>query len=96
MLHAPRIGPTWPGSASRMRPCRSTRPSVGVGDVTYIFAVAMRDGAATATFTPARPRDARVEVLGEGRTIDAPGGSWQDRFNGYQVHLYRITPADAP
>ena len=35
---------------------------------------------------------AHVEVLGEGRTIDVGGTTWEDRFTGYQVHLYRIDP----
>jgi Beta-galactosidase len=57
---------------------------------TYVFAVAMRDGQATATFRLADRGDSRVEVLGEGRTIEAVGGRWEDRFAGYQVHLYRV------
>jgi len=59
---------------------------------TYVFAVAMREGETTATFTLPGRGGARVEVLGEDRTIDAVGGKWQDRFTGYQVHLYRIDP----
>ena len=35
---------------------------------------------------------ARVEVLGEGRTMEAGNGEWKDRFTDYQVHLYRIDP----
>lgn len=59
---------------------------------TYVFAVAMRDGATNATFTlPGRTDDVRVEVLGEDRHIDARGGRWTDAFDDYQVHLYRIT-----
>ncbi|MHB1557093.1 MAG: beta-galactosidase [Isosphaeraceae bacterium] len=58
---------------------------------TYLFAVAMRDGRTTATFRLPGQADARVEVLGEGRTIQANGGRWDDRFDGYGVHLYRIT-----
>ena len=61
-------------------------------DATYLFAVAMRDGEATASFTLPGAGDSRVEVLGEGRTLAARGGKWQDRFTGYQVHLYRIEP----
>ena len=57
---------------------------------TYLFAVAMREGETTATFTLPDTGDARVEVLGEGRTIEAVGGKWEDRFTGYQVHLYKI------
>ena len=59
---------------------------------TYLFAVAMRDGDATASFTLPGTGDTRVEVLGEGRTIEAVDGRWEDRFEGYQVHLYRIGP----
>ncbi|QDV32493.1 hypothetical protein [Tautonia plasticadhaerens] len=61
--------------------------------VTYVLSVAMRDGETTATYRIPDLGDALVEVLGEDRTIEAPGGSWQDRFEGYGVHLYRITPA---
>ena len=60
---------------------------------TYLFSVAMREGETTATFTLPGTGDARVEVLGEGRTIEAVGGKWEDRFTGYQVHLYRIGPS---
>ncbi|MEW4571333.1 beta-galactosidase [Tautonia sp. JC769] len=60
---------------------------------TYLFAVSMRDGDTTASFTLPDAGDVRVEVLGEDRTLDAPEGTWDDRFEGYQVHLYRITPA---
>ena len=59
---------------------------------TYLCAVAMREGEAMATFRLPGQGNARVEVLGEGRTIQAVGGQWEDRFTGYQVHLYRIDP----
>ncbi|WP_169980723.1 hypothetical protein [Tautonia rosea] len=61
---------------------------------TYLFAVSMRDGETTATFTLPDSGDVRVEVLGEDRAIDAAEGTWQDRFEGYQVHLYRILNND--
>jgi hypothetical protein len=57
---------------------------------TYLFAVAMRGGDAKANFTLPGMGEARVEVIGEGRSLDAVGGKWEDRFTGYQVHLYRI------
>jgi hypothetical protein len=57
---------------------------------TYLFAVAMREGEATASFALPDAGLARIEVLGEGRTIAPVGGRWRDRFTGYQVHLYRI------
>jgi hypothetical protein len=59
---------------------------------TYVFAVAMREGDAKATFQIPGAGDARVEVLGEGRMIDAKRGRWEDRFTDYQVHLYRVAP----
>jgi hypothetical protein len=57
---------------------------------TYLFAVAMRGGEAKANFTLPGTGEARVEVIGEGRSIEAVDGKWEDRFTGYQVHLYRI------
>lgn len=72
------------------------------GGWTYIFAVAMRDSATRATFTlpgvgpGARPgalSGARVEVIGENRTIPLDGRSFTDAFGGYDVHLYRVPVA---
>jgi hypothetical protein len=60
---------------------------------TYLFSVAMRGGETTATFTLPDTGDSHVEVLGEGRKIEAVGGKWEDRFQGYQVHLYRVSPS---
>ncbi len=59
---------------------------------TYLFSVSMREGKTTGSFALPGAGDVRVEVLGEGRTIDAVGGRWKDDFSDYQVHLYRITP----
>ena len=58
---------------------------------TYVFAVAMRDEAVTGSFAiPGLKGDAKVEALGESRTISASDGKWRDEFKGYQVHLYRV------
>jgi hypothetical protein len=58
----------------------------------YLFAVAMRDQAAHATFTvPSMPAGARIEVLGESRTITPSAGSFRDDFAGFGVHLYKLT-----
>jgi hypothetical protein len=57
---------------------------------TYLFAVAMRAAATTAKFALPGTGRAHIEVLGEGRTIESSGPSWEDRFAGYQVHLYEI------
>jgi hypothetical protein len=58
---------------------------------TYVFAVAMRPGAAKAAFTVAGlPASAKAEVLGENRTLAVTGGKFDDAFEPYGVHLYRI------
>jgi hypothetical protein len=56
---------------------------------TYIFAVAMRDGSTTATFTA--PSGANVEVLGENRNLAISNGKFSDRFESYGVHLYKLS-----
>ncbi len=58
--------------------------------VTYVFAASLREGARSATFHLSDPAAAKVEVLDESRTLEAPAGAWTDRFDGYQVHLYRV------
>lgn len=58
---------------------------------TYLFAVAMRDGATGATFTvPGVEGERTVEVLDENRTLISADGVFADRFAPYEVHLYRI------
>jgi hypothetical protein len=57
----------------------------------YVFAVGMRAGPTTATFTVAgQTGKAKVEVMGEDRTLDATDGRFQDKFEPWAVHLYRI------
>jgi hypothetical protein len=57
----------------------------------YVLAVGMRDGTTTARFDVAAvPAASRVEVLGEDRTIEARGGAFEDRFEPWDAHLYRI------
>jgi hypothetical protein len=80
---------------------RTSNPSVPVdvmlkrvGDTTYLFAVAMRDGVTTASFTvPGLPASAVAEVLSEKRKLPIQGGTFQDDFASYGLHLYRITAA---
>lgn len=60
------------------------------GDAVYIVAVAMRDGTTRARFELGDHHGTRVEVLGEGRTIKAEAGVFEDGFRGWDVHLYRI------
>jgi hypothetical protein len=59
---------------------------------TYLFAVAMRGSPTRATFSGLTKlrADAVAEVLGENRTIQLAGNSFQDDFAGWGVHLYKI------
>ena len=58
---------------------------------TYLFAVGMRDGSTTATFSLAGINGEKVvEVLGEERTIAFGAGAFNDRFGPWDVHLYRV------
>jgi hypothetical protein len=59
-------------------------------DTTYLFAVAMRNQSIRANFTLHEQQDAKIEVIGEDRSITCKAGHWDDLFEGYQVHLYRI------
>jgi hypothetical protein len=57
----------------------------------YLFAVAMRDGDTTTTFTlKDLAGDKTVEVLGEDRKLAAHGGGFSDTFKSWAVHCYRI------
>jgi hypothetical protein len=59
---------------------------------TYLFAVGMRDGVTTATFTLGGIKGEKmIEVLGENRTVVANNGSFSDRFGPWDVHLYRLS-----
>jgi hypothetical protein len=58
---------------------------------TYVFAVGMRDGKTTSTFTVAGlTGGAKAEVLGEERTVEVRDGLFSDEFGAWDVHLYRI------
>jgi hypothetical protein len=60
----------------------------------YLFAAGMREGSARATFTLKDVGgDQTVEVLGEERTVVFANGSFSDRFDAWDVHLYRLTAA---
>jgi hypothetical protein len=57
----------------------------------YVFAVAMRSGETTATFTlKDLPGEKTVEVLGESRTLRAGDGVFSDTFDAWAAHCYRI------
>jgi hypothetical protein len=58
----------------------------------YVFAVSMRGEPTTGEFRVAgRPVGDEVEVLGEGRRLDATSGVFTDSFPPYAVHLYRLS-----
>ena len=60
----------------------------------YLFAVGMRDGKTTATFTLRGLAGApKVEVLDENRTLDTENGVFRDDFQPWDAHLYRIATA---
>jgi hypothetical protein len=57
----------------------------------YLFAVAMRSGETTATFTlKGLAGDKTVEVLGEQRTLKTSHGAFSDSFSSWAAHCYRI------
>jgi hypothetical protein len=57
---------------------------------TYIFAVAMQNSPSTAQIKLAGSQTARARVIGESRSLPVADGSFEDHFDGYGVHLYRI------
>ena len=65
------------------------------GGATYLFATEMNNITVQATFAVAGLTGAaEAEVLGEERTLEVSDGVFTDTFNGYDVHLYKITPAN--
>ncbi|HAH23266.1 MAG TPA: hypothetical protein DCL77_05840, partial [Prolixibacteraceae bacterium] len=54
----------------------------------YIFAVGMRNEPTDATFKVISGKS--VEVVGENRTIKISKGQFEDHFEGYGVHMYKI------
>jgi hypothetical protein len=63
---------------------------------TYLFTVGMRGHETRATFTvPGLADGAKVEVIGENRTLESKGGSFADAFPAWGVHLYRMSEGSA-
>jgi hypothetical protein len=64
------------------------------GGATYVFAVEMRSGSTTATFTlrGGLPANGNAEVLGENRNVTVTNGVFRDNFSSHGVHLYKIGP----
>ena len=59
-------------------------------DTLYVFAVAMRDGTTTATFTVNGVGVDDADVIGEERSVTVSGTQFEDSFAGYEVHLYKM------
>lgn len=78
-----------PRSSNAAVPVRAVLKRLGTER--YVLSVSMASGATTATFELAGlGRDVRVEVLGEGRSVIAGDGVFDDDFAPYDVHLYRV------
>ena len=61
------------------------------GGATYLFAVGVRNAPTRATFElKDLPAGAKIEVLGENRTVSKDGKRFTEAFKPYDVHLYRI------
>jgi hypothetical protein len=61
--------------------------------ITYVFAVTPHNGNTRGTIAVKDlPAAARVEVIGESRTIPIQAGEFSDDFSSCDVHLYRISP----
>lgn len=56
---------------------------------TYLFAVCMRNAATKATFSDL-PKNGKIAVLDENRTITAEKKSFTDTFEPWSVHLYKV------
>jgi hypothetical protein len=66
------------------------------GGALYLFAVGMREGKTAVTFTvDGMAGEKKVEVLGENRGILSNNGVFKDKFEAWDVHLYRITESQA-
>jgi hypothetical protein len=57
---------------------------------TYIFAANMREEAVSARIKLGPDAAEEATVLDEDRTIKIADGAFEDRFDGYQVHIYRL------
>ena len=75
-------------------PASGPLSGIAIGDGFYIFACTRygeANAAVTATFTVNDPNAARVNVLGENRSITISGGRFSDNFaNAAAVHIYQV------
>jgi hypothetical protein len=59
-------------------------------DTLFVFAVSMRDGTTTAAFTMKGIQEGEVTVIGEDRKLTFSGGIFEDLYEDYGVHLYKM------
>lgn len=64
-----------------------------VGNVTYLFAVSMRNAPSHGRFSIPGLRTGHVEALWEDRSISIADGGFSDAFKPYEVHIYRFKGA---
>jgi hypothetical protein len=63
----------------------------------YIFAVSMRQGTTSATFSLSGDGEGTdeeglfIEVIDEDRSLQLAQGSFSDYFTPYEVHIYRLS-----
>ncbi len=60
-------------------------------DSLYVFAVSMRNETTTAAFSVKGISDGEVTVIGEDRELSISDGSFEDQYEGYGVHLYKMS-----
>jgi len=73
---------------------RSTRPIATIVKqheaAIYIFAVAMNNSASKPRFEIKGLNATRAIVIGEDRSVNITNGTFEDSFDGYGVHIYKI------
>lgn len=57
---------------------------------TYLFAVNMENKMARAQVSIPHTVKGRAAVLGEDRAIELSNGAFEDKFGGYEVHIYEL------
>jgi len=56
----------------------------------YVFSVSMREGLTTAAFTINGIKEGQLSVIGEDRELIISDGLFEDQYEDYEVHLYKI------
>jgi len=98
LLHDPEMLRAVSEVNHRIHDLAPVRPEVPVdvmvkrhGGATYVFSVAMRGAATDVSFLVAAvPEQATARVIGENRSVTVERGAFQDHFEPYDVHIYRI------